>query len=204
MAKLLLSNRPDKFKDIAVSEHTKEQTTYGDLREKVADLATQFYIRNWQQGQVIAVFLPMGLPFYVTRLAAAQLGITLTIGTAVEFHSDMSADPTLSAYQLEKQIRDSGASYLITDVSLMPIVREVMASVRSVTELFVLNREEDIGVDKEENTKCGKGYMRYYCCLHFVKLVDTQKKLNTNLFLPSHQAGASFQVGKSLLIPPCA
>lgn len=43
----------------------------------------------------------------------------------------------------------------------MPVVREVMASVRSISELFVLKREEDIGVDKEENTKHGMGYLRH-------------------------------------------
>jgi acyl-coenzyme A synthetase/AMP-(fatty) acid ligase len=64
---------------------TQEQTTYGELRERVADLSTQFYIRNWQQGQVIALFMPLGLPYYITRLAAAQLGITVTIGTFFRF-----------------------------------------------------------------------------------------------------------------------
>lgn len=86
LAKLLLSNRPDKFQDPALAEATSEESaTYGELRERVADLSTQFYIRNWQQDQVIAIFMNSGLPFYITRLAAAQLGITVTIGAFGRF-----------------------------------------------------------------------------------------------------------------------
>jgi len=135
----LLEDALDRHKDIAlVHADSGETLTYGQLREKAQDLAIQFYIRGWEQGQTLAVILTNKTVFPLTVFAAAKVGIKVTI-----------VNPKWKSRMWVKQLRQAKTDYIITTVELLHYVRDACQALRTIKEILVLNKEEEERDKKE-------------------------------------------------------
>ncbi|MDH3606587.1 MAG: 4-coumarate--CoA ligase family protein [Acidimicrobiia bacterium] len=118
------TNRADRI--AIVDGPTGRSLTYGALTESVARMAGGLTARGFGRGDVFAILAP-NLPEYATAFlgVAAVGGINTTI------------NPTYTAEEIEFQLRDSGARFLLT----IPMFMEqaaVAASGAGIEEIFVL------------------------------------------------------------------
>jgi 4-coumarate--CoA ligase len=100
--------------------------TYGQLRESVARMAGGLAARGFGTGDVFAIMAP-NIPEYATAFHAVATvgGINTTI------------NPTYTAEEIEFQLRDSGARFLLT-IPMFIEQAAAAASAAGVEEVFVL------------------------------------------------------------------
>lgn len=104
--------------------------TYGQLPGYVGSLAAGFAHHGLGEGDVLAIFSP-NLPEYALAFhAAASLGAVTTM-----------VPPLFTDLEIIKQLRDSGARYLLTIPKLMEKAREVTQAT-GITKLFVIGEAE--------------------------------------------------------------
>jgi len=106
--------------------------TFSKLKERVDWMAIQYYIRGWEQGEMVAVFMPNIPLFTITCLGAAKIGVPFTI-----------VDPSASPISLQHQLKDSRALYIVTTAALLPVVRQVTVAMRGLKEILVLDKVEE-------------------------------------------------------------
>lgn len=104
--------------------------TYGQLPACIKRLAAGFAHHGLRQGEVLAIFSP-NLPEYALAFHAAA-----TLGAITTMVPPLFTDP-----EIIKQLRDSGAKYLLTIPNLMEQAREV-AQATGITSLFVIGEAE--------------------------------------------------------------
>ena len=100
--------------------------TYADVDRGVRAVAGGLASRGFGKGDVFALYLP-NLPEY----PIAYHGVALTGGTVT------TVNPLYTAEELAFQLRDSGASYLLTIPQFLDVAKEAAAEA-GVEELFVL------------------------------------------------------------------
>jgi long-subunit acyl-CoA synthetase (AMP-forming) len=81
---------------------------------------------------MVAVFMPNKPLFSITCLGAAKIGIPFTV-----------VDPASSPFELQHQLKDSRAIYIVTTNKLLPVVRQVTAAMRGLKEILILDREDE-------------------------------------------------------------
>ena len=104
--------------------------TYGQLPDYVNMLAAGFAHHGFRKGDVLAIFSP-NLPEYALAFhAAASLGVATTM-----------VPPLFTDEEIIKQLRDSGAKYLLTIPQLMEKAREVVQAT-GISKVFVIGEAE--------------------------------------------------------------
>lgn len=104
--------------------------THGQLPGYVSSLAGGFARHGLRKGDVLAIFSP-NLPEYALAFhAAATLGAVTTMVPAL-----------FTDQEIIKQLRDSGAKFLLTIPTLMEKAREV-AQATGITSVFVIGEAE--------------------------------------------------------------
>jgi len=185
LARTSLSNKSVEClkEEIIFDISSKTVLTREHFREKVDNLATQFYIRGWKQDHVICLFMPDCLICYTTAYAAGRIEIPLTI-----------ANPNYKAQALAHQITQTKAKYIITTHQLLPIVKEVMASTRYITEVLILDKKNEFDplkdLDNKDKTWCYYTQFKYDLLLRpppeWGKLPNWNNNTNQNLLSFSH------------------
>ncbi|MBT8165097.1 MAG: 4-coumarate--CoA ligase family protein [Acidimicrobiia bacterium] len=116
----------DLAEEVAVIDGPSGRTvTYGQLRESVARMAGGLAARGFGKGDVFAIMAP-NIPEYATAFhgVASVGGINTTI------------NPTYTAEEIEFQLRDSGARFLLTIPMFIEQATEA-AGAAGVEEVFV-------------------------------------------------------------------
>lgn len=104
--------------------------TYGQLPGLVNSLAAGFAHHGLSQGDVLAIFSP-NIPEYALAFhAAAMLGVATTM-----------VPPLFTDSEIIKQLRDSGAKFLLTIPELMEKARKV-AQATGIIRVFVIGDAE--------------------------------------------------------------
>ncbi|MDQ2920310.1 MAG: AMP-binding protein [Acidobacteriota bacterium] len=104
--------------------------TYGQLPDYINKLAAGFAHHGLRKGDVLAIFSP-NLPEYALAFhAAATLGVATTM-----------VPPIFTDEEIIKQLRDSGAKYLLTTPQLMEKAREVVQAT-GISKVFVIGEAE--------------------------------------------------------------
>jgi acyl-CoA synthetase (AMP-forming)/AMP-acid ligase II len=102
------------------------QITHGQLADSVRRVAAALAQRGLDKGDVFAIYLP-NLPEYAVALYAVT-----SIGGVVT-----PISPMYTAAELQRQLRDARASYLLTLPQLLETVRDALPAT-GVREVFVL------------------------------------------------------------------
>ena len=105
---------------------TGRTITYAELDQATRALAAGLAARGFGAGDALAIFMP-NLPEY----AVAFHGVARTGGKAT------TANPLYTARELEHQLRDSGASILLTVGPFLDVAREAAEGAGGV-EIFVV------------------------------------------------------------------
>lgn len=109
---------------------TGRSYTYGQLRCYISALASGFAHHGLRKGNVLAILSP-NLPEYALAFhAAATLGVATTM-----------VPPLFTDEEIIKQLRDSGAKFLLTIPQLMGKAREV-AQASGIRKVFVIGEAE--------------------------------------------------------------
>lgn len=95
---------------------TGAATTYGDLPYRIGAAARGFAALGVRAGTVVGLHLANSPEFVVAFNALASLGAVVT-----------TSNPAYSPTELTHQLRDSGASLVLTMEPLLPVVREAAA-----------------------------------------------------------------------------
>jgi acyl-CoA synthetase (AMP-forming)/AMP-acid ligase II len=104
--------------------------TYSQLPDYISRLAAGFAHHGLRKGDVLAIFSP-NLPEYALAFhAAATLGVATTM-----------VPPLFTDAEIIKQLRDSGARFLLTIPELMKKAREV-SHATGITRVFVIGETE--------------------------------------------------------------
>jgi acyl-CoA synthetase (AMP-forming)/AMP-acid ligase II len=104
--------------------------TYGQLPGYIKSLAAGFAHHGLCKGDVLAIFSPNLPESALAFHAAASLGAVTTM-----------VPPLFTDLEIIKQLRDSGATYLLTIPQLMAKTREVAQAI-GLTKLFVIGEAE--------------------------------------------------------------
>jgi len=135
----LLDEALDRHKEIAlIDSSTGEKYTYGKLKEKVNDMAIQFYIRSWIQGETLALIMPNKWICPITVLGSIKVGIPVTL-----------VNYKYKSREMVKQLKATKVAYIVTTQKLLPYVRDATAALRGIKEILVLDKEEEEGEKKE-------------------------------------------------------
>jgi acyl-CoA synthetase (AMP-forming)/AMP-acid ligase II len=105
-------------------------TTYAQLVEAIRRTAAGLARRGFRKGDVLAILSPNAPEYAVAFHAVAMLGGVVT-----------PINPLYTAGEVEKQLRDARAKWLVTTPQLLEGVREV-ARDAGVEELFVFGEAE--------------------------------------------------------------
>ena len=117
--------------EVAVIEGmTGRSLTYGELAEQVARFAGGLVARGLEPGDVFGIMTP-NLPEYAVAFH----------GTAVAGGINTTINPTYTAEEVEYQLRDSGARFLLTIPMFLPVAIEA-AEAAGLEEVFVLGEGE--------------------------------------------------------------
>eukprot|EP01128_Nolandella_sp_AFSM9_P002375 TRINITY_DN12742_c0_g1_i1.p1 TRINITY_DN12742_c0_g1~~TRINITY_DN12742_c0_g1_i1.p1 ORF type:complete len:464 (-),score=123.46 TRINITY_DN12742_c0_g1_i1:30-1397(-) len=119
-------------KPATIDYGTDEEIPYSSFKEKVDWMAIQYYIRGWEQGEMVAIFMPNQFLFNVSVLGAAKIGVPFTV-----------VDPAATPFDLQHQLKNSKTIYIITTQELLPVVRQVTTSMRGLKEVLVLDKIPD-------------------------------------------------------------
>ena len=115
-----------------VDGHSGRILTYGQLLDQVRRCAAGLSRRGIRQRDVVAIFAP-NLPEYaVVFHGVSRLGAILT-----------TVNPTYTAEELAFQLKDAGATMLVTTVALLPRAREAAALAGGRIEVITLDEGGD-------------------------------------------------------------
>jgi len=130
----LLGDVTSKFTQSAVVESEQADTpiTFAKLKERTDWMAIQYYIRGWEQGEMLAVLMPNQALFTITCLGAAKVGIPFTV-----------IDPASTPFEIIHQLKDSRTLYIVTTKALLPLIRQVTAAMRGLKEILILDKDDD-------------------------------------------------------------
>ncbi len=109
---------------------TGRTLTFGDLEAQIRALAGGLRSRGFGRGDVLAILAPNMPEYAIAFHGAAMAGGTVT-----------TLNPTYTAEEIEFQLEDSGASYLVTIGMLLETANEAAAATQ-VTEIFTLDPGE--------------------------------------------------------------
>ncbi len=104
--------------------------TYGELAEKVDAFAAELASRDFGKGDALCIYMP-NVPEY----AVAFYGAAKTGGCAT------TANPLYTARELEHQLNDSGARFLLTIPDFLETAKKA-AEAAKIEEVFVLGDAE--------------------------------------------------------------
>ena len=127
-----LFEHTDRWADKAalIDGPTGRTVTYGQLRAAVTRTATGLAARGFSKGDVMAIYSP-NIPEY----AFAFFGVAQAGGVST------TINPTYTAEELCRQLRDSAAKYLVTIPQFLDVAREAAAGT-AVEEIFVFGDAE--------------------------------------------------------------
>ncbi|MBU2498698.1 MAG: long-chain fatty acid--CoA ligase [Proteobacteria bacterium] len=91
------------------------QVTYGQLWDMVQRLATALAKLGLKKGETCALMLPNSIQFVVSYYACQLLGLTVT-----------AINPTYKAFEIQHQLKDSGAKVLVVLDAVFEEAREGM------------------------------------------------------------------------------
>ncbi len=117
-----LGNKP-----ALVEGHTGRTYKYGDLPTLIKRLATGFAFHGLKKGDVIAIYSPNVPEYALAFHAAATLGLVTTM-----------VPPLFTQAELDKQLRDSGAKYILT----IPALLERAKGANGIDKIFVVGEAE--------------------------------------------------------------
>jgi len=117
-----------------IEAETGQTLSYNVLRERVHDMAIQYYIRGWERGEMLAVVMNNNLIYIITALAAAKVGIPITL-----------VNPRWKSRMMVKQLRGCKTKYIITQNNLAHYVRDACQSLRGIGEILIL----DLPIEKK-------------------------------------------------------
>ncbi|MGB8511171.1 MAG: 4-coumarate--CoA ligase family protein [Pyrinomonadaceae bacterium] len=106
--------------------------TYAELIEAIRRAASGLSARGFKKGDVLAIFSPNVPEYAVAFHSVATLGGTVT-----------TLNPLCIVEDVEKQLNDSQAAYLVTVPELLEKAREAAAQSR-VREIFVIGEPENL------------------------------------------------------------
>ena len=109
---------------------TDRTLTYAQLRDAVTRTAAGLAARGFAKGDVFAIYSP-NLPEY----AVAFFGVATAGGVST------TINPTYTAKELSSQLKDSGATYLVTIPQFLDTAREAVSGT-AVKEIFVFGDAE--------------------------------------------------------------
>ena len=109
---------------------TDRTLTYAKLRGAIARTAAGLAARGFAKGHVFAIYSP-NLPEY----AAVFFGVAAAGGVST------TINPTYTAKELRSQLKDSGATYLVTIPQFLDAAREAVTGT-AVEEIFVFGDAE--------------------------------------------------------------
>ena len=117
-----LGNKP-----ALVEGHTGRTYSYGDLPGLIKRLATGFAFHGLKKRDVIAIYSPNVPEYALAFHAAATMGVVTTM-----------VPPLFTDAELDKQLRDSGAKYVLT----IPALLERAKGANGVDKVFVIGEAE--------------------------------------------------------------
>ena len=109
---------------------TDRALTYAQLRKAVTRTAAGLAARGFAKGDVFAIYSP-NLPEY----AVAFFGATTAGGVST------TINPTYTAKELRSQLKDSGATHLVTIAPFLETARQAVAGT-AIDEIFVFGEAE--------------------------------------------------------------
>jgi len=117
-------------KPALIDGSTGRTYTYGNLPGVIGSLAAGFAGQGLRKGDVLAIYSP-NLPEYALAFhAAATLGVATTM-----------VPPLFTDEEIIKQLKNSGAKYLLTIPQLMTKASEV-AQASAISKIFVIGEAE--------------------------------------------------------------
>ena len=109
---------------------TGRSYTYGQIEELSRRMAGALVARGFRKGEVFAIMAP-NLPEY----AIAFHGVAIAGGVAT------TINPTYTAEEVEYQLNDAGAKYLLTIAMFMEVASEAVAH-SAVVEVFTIDESQ--------------------------------------------------------------
>eukprot|EP01125_Pyxidicula_operculata_P004149 TRINITY_DN1605_c0_g1_i1.p1 TRINITY_DN1605_c0_g1~~TRINITY_DN1605_c0_g1_i1.p1 ORF type:complete len:449 (+),score=104.58 TRINITY_DN1605_c0_g1_i1:24-1370(+) len=129
----LLDDALDHHSDVAMIEaETGNTLTYEKFKERVHWFGIHYYIRGWDQGEILAMAMHNHEVYPLSVLGAAKVGLPVSL-VNTKYKSRMWV----------KQMKNSPVKMIITSQSLRPHVNDACASLRGLKEILILDREED-------------------------------------------------------------
>ncbi|KIX08854.1 uncharacterized protein Z518_03511 [Rhinocladiella mackenziei CBS 650.93] len=113
---------------------TLQPLTFADVRGNAIDFGKALRDNiGLQTGDVIALFTPNSIDVPCVILGALWAGAIVS-----------PSNPGYTATELEYQLRDSGAKYLVTHISILPLARQVCSKVGiSDSHIFLVGRPSE-------------------------------------------------------------
>ncbi|KAI8814940.1 hypothetical protein BJ742DRAFT_195424 [Cladochytrium replicatum] len=101
--------------------------TYGQLRERIGALAAGFRrVLGVRKGSVVGVFAPNNIDYATVVYATLGLGASVTL-----------ANPTYTSDELAYQLRDAGATSLVTAAALLDIALPAVKAVPAIKHVYI-------------------------------------------------------------------
>src|SRR5688572_1057349 len=104
--------------------------SYAELEQRIQQVAAGFAAHGLKKGDVLAIYSPNVPEYAIAFHAAATLGVATTM-----------VPPLFTEEETSKQLRDSGAKYLLTVPALLEKARTAAAS-NKINTLFVIGEAE--------------------------------------------------------------
>ena len=104
--------------------------SYDELAQRIKQVAAGFAAHGLKKGDVLAIYSPNVPEYPIAFHAAASLGVATTM-----------VPPLFTEEETSKQLRDSGAKYLLTVSALLEKARTAAAS-NNINTLFVIGEAE--------------------------------------------------------------
>jgi acyl-CoA synthetase (AMP-forming)/AMP-acid ligase II len=120
----------DPHRVVLIDGPTGATMTGADLRDRIERLAAGLTAAGFGAGQVVAIMAP-NMPDYATVFhAVAYAGGTIT-----------TINPTYTASEVRHQLKDSGASLVVTVPAFLATVQEAVADMLQVREVIVIGQD---------------------------------------------------------------
>jgi acyl-CoA synthetase (AMP-forming)/AMP-acid ligase II len=120
-----LANKP-----ALVDGQTGRTYTYGELPGLIDRVAAGFAFHKLKKGDVLAIYSPNVPEYAIAFHAAAKSGVVTTM-----------VPPLFTDAEVDKQLRDSGAKYILTIPALMEKAKTAAAA-NSIDKIFVIGEAE--------------------------------------------------------------
>ena len=102
--------------------------SYGELAAAIRRAAGGLAARGFEKGEVLAIYSPNTVPYPVAFHGAAYAGGVVT-----------TVNPLYTASELESQLRDAGARFLITTSHFLDKAREAAHEAGGIEEIFTFD-----------------------------------------------------------------